>query len=127
MNLDIVKKINSEVNKNPYLSDTEQYQLADLWTPIDSRGGDCEDYAIAKLLKLHAAGMPIESLRLACCYVETGEYHAVLVVAFEDKEYVLDNRYPDPQTLNDLQAIGYKPDVIQRLGGSKEWVEWKWI
>ena len=127
MNLNTIKRINNEVNANSHLSDIEKYKFSDVWSQIDSTGGDCEDYALAKLLKLHAASMPIESLRLACCYVETGEYHAVLVVAFEDKEYVLDNRYPDPQTLTDLQAIGYKPDVIQRIGGSKEWVEWKWV
>jgi predicted transglutaminase-like cysteine proteinase len=119
-------QVNSEVNRLPYVGDATKYDKPDFWKSIDEAGaGDCEDFAIAKLRRLRAAGWPIEALRLACCYVETDEYHAVLVVdAPEGAAFMLDNRQADPIPVASLPLIGYRPDRIQAIGGAQEWREW---
>ena len=119
-----LREVNAECNAFPYKADPVDF---DDWSPADASGGDCDSFAVAKLRRLVARGWPISALRIGLCYVETGEYHAVLVVKTEDGERVLDNRWPDVQTLGSLHAIGYRPDCIQREGGSRrEWAKWTW-
>lgn len=115
--------VSAAVNLLPYKADPPD---DDNWSPIDDSGGDCDSYAVAKLHRLRALGWPIAALRLALCYVETGEYHAVLSVDTDDGERILDNRFSHPCTLDELARIGYKPDRIQIEGGSRTWVDWKW-
>lgn len=120
--------VNSQVNALPYVADAHRYKTPEFWAKIDKDGGDCEDAAIGKLNRLVEMGWPIEPLRLATCYVGTGEYHAVLVADLDDGQVVLDNRYPWPMSLNDLHIKGYKPDTIQAHGGARlDWREWKWM
>ena len=119
-------QVNAAVNLIPYVADAKQYRRADFWASIDEAGnGDCEDYALAKLRRLHGAlGWPIEALHLACCYVETGEYHAVLVVNTPGGAYILDNRQETPVPVDRLTELKYQPDIIQAVGGQKEWKQW---
>lgn len=140
--------VNAEVNALPYVADAKRYGQADFWARVDKDGGDCEDFALGKLNRLRECQWPIESLRLACCHVEVYQindvglrwrdadwnerYHAVLHVDLPDgTQRVLDNRQRDPQTIDDLVVIGYSvgtpEDKIQLLGGSRTWVEWKWV
>ena len=120
--LDLLKLVNEEINRLLYKADLPGF---DDWSPIDERGGDCDSYSVAKLRRLYAEGLSIESLRLACCYVETGEYHAVLIVDLPEGAYMLDNRQPFPVPIKDVVSLlGYKPDRIQKVGGQREWVEW---
>ena len=116
--------IHGAVNTLPYVGDAEKYKQADFWTEITESGGDCEDYSITKLRRLIQCGWPVETLHLACCYVETGEYHAVLVVETPDGAYMLDNRIDVPVTVDQLKSIGYRPHVIQAVGGKPQWKEW---
>lgn len=116
-------EVNEIVNQLPYQSDAHRYGQADFWERADGKGNDCEDYALGKLHRLLERGWPVEKLRLACCYVETGDYHAVLEV----EGLVLDNRYTFPMLFFELAGKGYRPDRIQRVGGSREWTDWKWI
>lgn len=118
--------VNATVNCFPYTSDATRYGQADFWARADGVGEDCEDFALGKLKRLIDLGWPISALRLACCYVETGEYHAVLVVRSGSNDLVLDNRQNHPCTLDELDRIGYKPDRIQTTGGSQEWSKWEW-
>ena len=68
----------------------------DHWeTPFEflARGGQCEDYAIAKYMALAASGVPENSMRLA---VVRDTYrsldHAVAIVMVDGEELVLDNQ-----------------------------------
>lgn len=56
-------------------------------------GGDCEDYAIAKLLLLREAGFPESSLRMVTLAPVrlTSPYHVILVAELEKRIYVLDS------------------------------------
>lgn len=124
-NISDLVKVNAAVNVMPYTSDVEKYGVPDFWARITDEGtGDCEDYALGKLNELLKLGWPISALRLACVYVETGEYHAVLVVVENNVAYVLDNRQSFPCSLSDLEVLGYRPDRVQKEGGSQSWVKW---
>ena len=87
-----LRAVNAAVNADTrYVGDAEHYGKADYWTPADG-AGDCEDYALAKCRRLTAQGWPRAALRIALCWTETGDYHAVLTVEAEDGAWVLDNR-----------------------------------
>jgi predicted transglutaminase-like cysteine proteinase len=79
------------------MSDLANYGEVDVWSsPLATlaRGaGDCEDYAIAKMAALKAAGVPSEDLRLVILHDSVhGEDHAVLAVRLDGRWLVLDNR-----------------------------------
>ena len=122
MSYDMLKAVNEKFNAYPYKADPANF---DDWSPANEMGSDCDSYAVAKLRKLIEAGIPIEAQRLALCYVETGEYHAVLIVETAEGAWMLDNRQHFPVPVLEIAALGYKPDRIQEFGGSPDWVEWK--
>ncbi|WP_193367594.1 transglutaminase-like cysteine peptidase [Pelagibius marinus] len=69
-----------------------QREAEDLWQPA-SLTGDCEDFAIRKLIILtREFGWPRGALTLATCTAETGQGHAVLLAHTERGAYALDNR-----------------------------------
>jgi predicted transglutaminase-like cysteine proteinase len=71
--------------------DLPHYGRAEYWTiPTDGKG-DCEDYALTKRAKLIAAGVSPRALRMAVVKTWRGEGHAVLTVATDHGDYVLDN------------------------------------
>ena len=112
--------INTKVNEAvTYTPDLEKYNSNDYWEDAirENNQGDCEDYAIAKLHKLLAMGWPRSQLKLGLCYVETGEYHCVLVATCEGEDWVLDNRHPHATRWEDLP---YKWDRFYLLD-SREW------
>lgn len=79
------------------VSDRAQYGVEDRWASplatLASGAGDCEDYAIAKLVALRAAGVPADDLRLVIIReTATGEDHAVVTARADGHWRVLDNR-----------------------------------
>jgi predicted transglutaminase-like cysteine proteinase len=71
--------------------DKTHYGRDEFWTiPTDGRG-DCEDYALTKRQELLAAGLPASALRLAVVYSVKTALHAVLTVATDQGDLVLDN------------------------------------
>lgn len=79
------------------ISDRAQYGLEDHWSSplatLASGAGDCEDYAIAKLVALRAAGVPEKDLRLVIIREDaTGDDHAVVAARWGEHWRVLDNR-----------------------------------
>ena len=129
MDFALLQRINAEVNILPYKADPADF---DDWSPIDEKGGDCDSYAVAKLRRLVAAGVPVESLRLATCYVEPSvgttkdeRYHAVLIVSTQAGDFMLDNRQHFPTPVLELAMLGYEPALIQKIGGEQGWAEWK--
>jgi predicted transglutaminase-like cysteine proteinase len=96
-----------------YASDMSQHGVPDLWSsPLSTleRGrGDCEDYAIAKLFVLRAAGIAAEDLRLLIAHNSSdGDAHAVLAVRRESRWLILDNRKMtllDDAMVRDLEPL----------------------
>jgi predicted transglutaminase-like cysteine proteinase len=94
------------------LSDRAQYGVDDHWTSplatLAAGAGDCEDYAIAKLVALHEAGIPRENLRLIIMRENsTDEDHAVVAAHVEDRWHILDNRFF--VMVEDNEINKYKP------------------
>ena len=109
----VLESVNSEFNELPYRADPGP----DDWTPIGAAGDDCDSYAMAKYRKLLELGWPKEMLRLATCWDESGQYHAVLLADLDGQTWVLDNRYAFPV---EYQFLKYRWHKIQ-VAGSNVW------
>lgn len=110
----------------PAKSDEQLVGKAEFWRVADSRGGDCEDVALAARAKLLQQGFPRSALRLATAFTERGEYHLVLTV---DVSYqgrvgtlVIDRRMPRVMSWNALSKVGYRFDTRQAAKGLA-WVQ----
>ncbi len=93
-----LRLVNRYINKRRYKVDRRQTSLsvvpggeAELknhWSTLLEflkRGGDCEDYAVAKYFLLRELGFPAEDLRVLVIYEKRArDYHAVLAVRRED-------------------------------------------
>ena len=97
-NYSVAERINREVNESVrYKTDLEQYSKPDFWVEAGTFG-DCEDYALLKRELLLNAGFARKDLHLACCWIESGDYHCVLLCNTSNGWFVLDNRYTWPMT-----------------------------
>jgi predicted transglutaminase-like cysteine proteinase len=88
-------KINAAVNAEiAPMSDDELYGVPEFWTyPVNA--GDCEDYLLLKKRELEARGFDSGALLITVVLDEKNEGHAVLTVATDRGDYVLDNRRND--------------------------------
>lgn len=99
--LDKLETVNRVVNTMiGYRKDKEIYGGLDYWaTPAETlaRGiGDCEDFAILKMAALIKAGIPAQSMSLVVLQDrELKVFHAVLSVATQSGNFILDNLYND--------------------------------
>ena len=88
--------VNRFFNKATYVSDKRNYGTGDYWaTPqqLMSRGGDCEDYAIAKYLALRDLGVATGDMRIVVLRDEENNVpHAILTVEDGDRILALDNQ-----------------------------------
>jgi predicted transglutaminase-like cysteine proteinase len=103
-----LRRVHETVNRQPYREDADQFGREDLWqSPLAfvDRGGDCEDFAIAKYFVLRLLGVPASDLRIA---VLTGdgraEVHAVLLARAGGEWQVLDNREAEPRPLRSYRG-----------------------
>lgn len=119
---EMANKVNAMMNDVRYVRDTRNYGRSDFWaTPVEfmERGGDCEDYAIAKYVSLRALGVPESRMRIAIVHDrEQNTPHAVLVVYTDSKALVLDNQNPRVKNASDIHH--YKP--IFSLNRSGWWL-----
>lgn len=112
--MDRVEAVNRYVNGHvQFVDDSRQYGRADFWAAASDtlrRGrGDCEDYAIAKLQMLRAAGVPDRDLYLVIArdLVRRAD-HALLVVRSGGRMLVLDNgtnRILDADDISDYRPV----------------------
>ncbi len=88
-------QVNRAINRVTYRDDAENWGRIDYWAAPEEflrRGGDCEDYAIAKYHALKGLGFPVEELRLLILWDhQRAIAHAVLAVGPSGDELVLDN------------------------------------
>lgn len=104
-------KVNSMMNAKRYVTDANNYGQNDYWaTPVEffKRGGDCEDYAIAKYTALRALGVPENRLRIAIVQdLQKNIPHAILIVYTDKGPMVLDNQIKTAISANKVSH--YKP------------------
>lgn len=88
--------VNDAMNTRPYVTDIDNWGRSDYWASLPEfleRGGDCEDFAIAKYTALRMLGVSDEYLRIAIVHDNWKNIaHAVLVVYTPEGPYVLDNQ-----------------------------------
>lgn len=110
---DPIRTANMLINAATYVGEG-----GDTWaTPVElmRRGGDCEDFAIAKYFLLIELGVAMSDLRLVA---QRGPDHMVLLVhARGDQWLVLDNLARDPQP---YRAGGR--DIAYAFNGDALWV-----
>jgi predicted transglutaminase-like cysteine proteinase len=106
-----IEIINDEVNRSPYITDSENWGLRDYWAAVVEflrRDGDCEDYAITKYDALKALGFPKSAMRIVVVQDENlNTAHAVLSLTFEGRTLILDNQAVS--VLPDSAIYHYRP------------------
>ena len=118
----LVNGVNRRVNRQILqMADDRQYGKADYWARPVGPGarGDCEDYVLAKRRALIAEGVPAAALSIAIVETRWGESHAVLLIASEGGEYVLDNLTP---WVSRWDRVNYVWRERQRPGNPFDWV-----
>jgi predicted transglutaminase-like cysteine proteinase len=91
-----VEAANAAINRHPYVPSWVNWRDSNRWeTPYEflRKGGQCEDYAIAKYFLLRDAGVPAGDLRIVVVRdVPHGLDHAVAVAYVDGKALLLDNQ-----------------------------------
>ncbi len=107
----MVSRVNEMMNAKRYVSDKANYGKTDYWaTPVEffQKGGDCEDYAIAKYTALKALGVPENRLRIAIVQdLQKNVPHAILIVYTDQGAMVLDNQMKSTVSIDRISH--YKP------------------
>src|SRR4051794_37568769 len=107
------------------VSDLVQYGQLDVWTsPLATlaRGGDCEDYAIAKFVALRRAGIAPNDLRIVIMRDTVhGEDHAVAAARLDGHWLTLDNRRM--AMVEDSDVRNYRPTFVIDQDGVKRYVD----
>ncbi|MEE9250742.1 MAG: transglutaminase-like cysteine peptidase [Alphaproteobacteria bacterium] len=104
-------RVNRYMNEAPYITDPRNYNVADHWATLGqffNRGGDCEDYAIAKFMSLRALGWDNAHMRIVLVQdLNLKIPHAVLVVYRDGVAWVLDNQFKQLIAADDIHH--YRP------------------
>ena len=91
-----IKKVNQFANQHEYILDIDNYGLEDYWAiPKEFlyNNGDCEDYAIIKMLSLKMIGFDMRRVRLLVLQdTNLRVPHAVLAIDSENDTLILDNQ-----------------------------------
>ena len=107
----MAQDVNAMMNEKKYIVDQKNWGKSDYWaTPVEfmARGGDCEDFAIAKYVALRALGVAENRMRIAIVQdLQKNIPHAILIVYAERGPLVLDNQIKN--AVRDTTISHYKP------------------
>ena len=107
----MAEQVNSMINDVSYIQDSDNWGRSDYWaTPVEfmAKGGDCEDYAIAKYTALRMLGVPEERMRIAIVHdLQKDIPHAVLIVYTDEGSMILDNQTKDARLTSNVSR--YRP------------------
>lgn len=123
---ELLHKINSNVNQYPFATDLSVWHTLEYWEKISKQSrGDCDDYVMEKRWQCLENGIPLENIRIATCFTETGGAHAILIVSDPEEggDWILDNRQPMIYTMDQFNGLGYQPESLQVIG---HWLWEKW-
>lgn len=107
-----MQAINRFFNQVTYINDIDNWGTDDYWaTPHEfmRRGGDCEDYAIAKYISLKRLGWDEQDMRIMIVQDQNlnGQMHAILEVKLGGMAYILDNQAT--QVIRAAKIYHYQP------------------
>jgi predicted transglutaminase-like cysteine proteinase len=115
-----ISKINLSVNEAIWQEDDQRhYGVREYWNIATDGYGDCEDIALTKRQQLMALGLPEPALRIAVVLTPKMESHAVLTVATDHGDYVLDSLRDNILTWN---QTGYTWIERQDASQASGWV-----
>lgn len=104
-------RINDYSNNKKYVLDIDNYGMTDYWAVAREflyNGGDCEDYAITKLLSLRWLGVDLQKLRIVVLQdTNLRVPHAVLAVYGNNDILILDNQ--TQQVISHRDILHYVP------------------
>lgn len=104
--LEQIWEVNARANQKAYRFDSENYGINDYWaTPKEFlyKGGDCEDYAVIKLLSLKQLGFSVDSMRIVVLVdTKLKTSHAVLAVYLNNDILILDNQMQEVVSQQEL-------------------------
>lgn len=118
-----LKLVNDYINKVPWKSDISHWNVEDYWASpkefLETNGGDCEDFAIAKMILLNDLIKKKENLKLVYTLVENDPDAHMVLIYHEDNEdpLVLDNivkeilPISERKDLNPVYAINQNLDL----------------
>jgi len=91
-----IRKVNGYANEKEYILDLENYGVEDYWaTPKQflQNNGDCEDYAIIKMMSLKQLGFDVNKMRVVVVQ-DTNQRiaHAVMSIDRRNDILILDNQ-----------------------------------
>lgn len=113
----MLERVNADVNAEiTPEADIDHYGVQEYWAITTDGYGNCKHYALMKRKRLAAAGLPFEALRIGIVRLWDGEYHAVLTVATDRGDYVLDNLRNE---IRPWSSTGYA--WIERQSGTQPW------
>jgi predicted transglutaminase-like cysteine proteinase len=121
--VEMLERVNNFVNHRvQYEDDQKHWGRPDVWSSanetLSSGRGDCEDYAIAKLQLLRAAGFAQHDLYLTIVHdLDRRADHAVLVARAAGHMYVLDDA--TDEVLDSSNVSDYRP--ILTFASYGEW------
>jgi len=117
-----IRQVNRYANDKDYVLDLDNYGLEDYWAiPREFlfNGGDCEDYAITKLLSLRWLGYPEDRLRIVVLQdTNLRIAHAVLALGTDDDILILDNQVGE--VLSHRSIVHYAP--VYSVSESQWWL-----
>lgn len=120
---DVQKRGNDQIR---WVSDKQVWGVDEKWTfPKDSGRHmieDCDGFTLWKMRELMRRGLPASCLLFTIVRTETGEGHAILCVATDRGDYLLDNRYARVMSYDDLVREGYR--FLYRSKGGKLTGRW---
>jgi predicted transglutaminase-like cysteine proteinase len=115
-----LQQVNARVNQSIWPEDDEtHYGRPEYWNIPTDDYGDCEDYALTKRKELIGRGFPEPALRMAIVNTPSNSRHAVLVVATNKGDYVLDNLTDD---IVDSHQTPYTWLEEQSANNPRQWV-----
>lgn len=111
----VLKTTNSRINAFKY-----QRDKVDRWKNpnefMGDGGGDCEDFAIAKMHSLAILGVPLDKMEIWILSRNSIQAHAVLAVLTESGVIILDNERDDVYSEEELSK-NFKPRYAVSIEG----------
>ncbi|VAW54842.1 hypothetical protein MNBD_GAMMA05-1813 [hydrothermal vent metagenome] len=101
-----IQQVNHYANNKVYTLDIENYGIADYWaTPKEFllNSGDCEDYAIIKMLSMKWLGYDVDSMRVVVVQdTNLRISHAVMAIEKNNDILILDNQIEEVISHSDI-------------------------
>lgn len=109
--LEKIHKVNEYANLSPYVLDKDNYDIDDYWATPDEfleHHGDCEDFAIIKMLSLKQLGFDVDRMRVVVVQDTNLRIpHAVMSIDMDGDILILDNQIKE--VISDKYIYHYVP------------------